>query len=187
MASPLHASAEDRASRQYFSSNKWGRVFDALALCVLAFAAWKIFFAPRALRVADAYPAPRIAYPTLAGGIFRISDNRGRVQFLDFYASWCDPCRLETPLVQRYAKAHPEIAVVPIDVGEPVPVAARYAKHFGLTGVVLDPTSASQGFFQIEGFPTIVVIDAQGRVRATWSGFNPAIGLAMAHAQSVLR
>jgi cytochrome c biogenesis protein CcmG, thiol:disulfide interchange protein DsbE len=178
---------EDKASRRFFWSNKWGRAFDVVSLCVLAFVAWKILFAPRALDVAHAYPAPRIAYPRLDGGTFHISDERGRVMFLDFYASWCEPCNLETPMIERYARANPQAAIVPIDVGEPAAVAAHYAKRFGLTGVVLDPSESSEGFFQIQGFPTIVVIDPQGRIRATWSGFNPAIELAMSNAAKTLR
>jgi len=157
-----------------------------LALCAVAFIGWKIFFAPRALSVASAYPAPRIAYPKLGGGTFHISDERGRVVFLDFYASWCEPCRLEAPLIEHYVRAHPGVALVPIDVGEPAAVAAHYARQMHLKNVVLDPTSSSQGFFQVQGFPTIVVIDPQGRIRATWSGFNPAIELAMSHAQKTL-
>jgi thiol-disulfide isomerase/thioredoxin len=156
-----------------------------LALCVVAFVAWKILLAPRALD-AKPYPAPRIAYPKLDGGTFRISDERGRVVFLDFYASWCEPCNLETPLIERYARTNPQSSVVPIDVGEPPSVAAHYAQRFKLKGVVLDPGSLSNGFFQIEGYPTIVVIDPQGRIRATWSGFNPAIELAMSNAQKRL-
>jgi thiol-disulfide isomerase/thioredoxin len=178
--------AEGKASQRFFWSNKWGRVLDVVALGVVLFVAWKILLAPRALDVRKAYPAPRIAYPKLDGGTFRISDNRGRVSFLDFYASWCEPCNLETPLIQRYVRANPDAAVVPIDVGEPAAVAAHYAQRFGLKGVVLDPKGSSQGFFQIEGFPTIVVIDPQGRIRATWSGFNPAIELAMTHAAKTL-
>lgn len=157
-----------------------------LALCIVAFVAWKILLAPRALD-SRPYPAPRIAYPKLDGGTFRISDVRGHVTFLDFYASWCEPCNLETPLIERYAHANPQVAVVPIDVGEPAIVAATFAKRFKLHGVVLDPSSSSQGFFQVSGFPTIVVIDPQGRIRATWSGFNPAIELAMSNAQKKLK
>jgi thiol-disulfide isomerase/thioredoxin len=177
---------EDKASRRFFWSNKWGRVIDVVALCVVAFVAWKILFAPRALDVGQAYPAPLIAYPKLDGGTFHISDDHGRVMFLDFYASWCEPCELETPMIERYARKNPQVAVVPIDVGEPAAVAANYAKRFGLEGVVLDPQSHSQGFFLINGFPTIVVIDPQGRIRATWAGFNPAIELAMSNAAKKL-
>jgi len=164
-----------------------GRFLDAIAIALIAFVAWKIFIAPRAFKGADAYPAPRIAYQKLDGGTFHVSDARGRVLFLDFFASWCEPCKLEMPLVQQYAKTHPNITVVPVDVGEPRIVAARFAKQFKLRDVVLDPTSSAQGFFQINGFPTIVVIDPQGRIRATWSGFNPAIGMAMSNAEKELQ
>lgn len=177
---------EGKASQRFFWSNRWGRVLDVVALCVVALVAWKIFLAPRALN-ATAYPAPRIAYPKLDGGTFRISDEHGRVTFLDFYASWCDPCKVETPLIEHYARRNPQVAVVPIDVGEPASVAAVFAKRYGLKGVVLDPKSYSQGFFLINGFPTIVVIDPQGRIRATWAGFNPAIELAMSNAQKKLQ
>ena len=151
----------------------------------MAFVAWKIFLAPRALDTRP-YPAPRIAYSKLDGGTFHISDVHGRVLFLDFYASWCEPCQLETPMIQRYARKNPQVAVVPIDVGEPAIVAADFAKRYKLKGVVLDPSSLSNGFFQIGGFPTVVVIDPQGRIRATWTGFNPAIELAMSNAQKKL-
>lgn len=164
-----------------------GRFLDLLAILVVAFVVWKIFIAPRALKGADAYPAPHVAYQKLEGGTFHISDARGRVLFLDFFASWCEPCKLEIPMVERYARTHPNVTVVPIDVGEPPVVAARFAKMYKLKNVALDPASNSQGFFQIQGFPTIVVIDPRGRIRATWSGFNPAVSMAMSNAEKELQ
>ncbi len=164
-----------------------GRFLDAIAILVIAFVAWKIFIAPRVLKDAGAYPAPRVAYQKLEGGTFHVSDARGRVLFLDFFASWCEPCKLEIPMVERYAKTHPNVSVVPIDVGEPRLVVERFAKQFKLRNVALDPAGSAQGFFQINGFPTIVVIDPQGRIRATWSGFNPAIGMAMSNAEKKLQ
>lgn len=165
----------------------FGRLLDVLAVLVIAFVVWKIFIAPRTLKGANAYPAPHVAYQRLRGGTFHVTDARGKVLFLDFFASWCEPCRLETPLVEQYARTHPNVLVVPVDVGEPRAVAAHYAQRFNLRHVVYDPQSISQGYFQIQGFPTIVVIDPQGKIRATWSGFNPAIALAMQHAQSNLQ
>ena len=164
-----------------------GRFLDAIAIALIAFVAWKIFIAPRAFKSAGAYPAPHVAYEKLDGGTFRVSDARGRVLFLDFFASWCEPCKLEMPMVEHYARSHRNVMVVAIDVGEPRVVAERFAKLYKLQNVALDPTSSAQGFFQIQGFPTIVVIDPQGRIRATWSGFNPAIGLAMANAEKELQ
>lgn len=147
---------------------------------------WKIFVAPRAFSAAGAHPAPHAVYDRLDGGTFRIADQHGHVVFLDFYASWCEPCKIELPLVQRWRTSHPDAVVVPIDVGETRSVAAEFAKRYALRDVALDPKISSRPLFGVEGFPTIVVIDARGDVRAKWEGLNPAIGLALSHAEATL-
>lgn len=158
------------------------RIWDALAIAVIAFVGWKWFVAPRMLDVATAFPAPHADYPLLDGGTFSVARSRGKVIFLDFWASWCEPCRLSLPLVEGYARTHPEVEVVAVDVGEPRPIVAAYARKAGLRRVALDPSKRSVAYFQIQGYPTMVAIDPEGRVRATWSGFDPAIGAAMDNA-----
>jgi thiol-disulfide isomerase/thioredoxin len=106
--------------------------------------------------------------------------------FLDFFATWCGPCRVELPLVEAWAKSHPEVAVVPVDVGEPRSVASSFARKNGLSNVVLDPGADARGIFAVQGFPTIVVVDPAGDIRASWEGLNPAIGLAMSNAVAQL-
>lgn len=173
------------AKRPIFTT---GRFFDALVVVALAFVAWKVFLAPRMLKVdAKAQPAPHVVYQRLDGSSFALASQQGHLVFLDFYASWCEPCRLEIPMVERYARAHPEIEVVPVDVGEPPAIAANYAQKLHLGNVALDPKSTAQGYFAIEGFPTVVVVDTQGKIRASWAGFNPAIELAMSNAEKRLR
>ncbi|MHB8139780.1 MAG: TlpA family protein disulfide reductase [Vulcanimicrobiaceae bacterium] len=161
----------------------WGRVLDALALVVLCFVAWKWFVAPRTLATKPVRPAPHVVYPLMRGGEFALAKARGHVVFLDFWASWCYPCKVELPLVEHFARNHPPgVSVVEVDVGEPASVAAAYASAHGLTHVAFDPATISQGYFQLSGFPTMVVIGPRGNIRATWRGLNPAIDLAMAHA-----
>ena len=175
----------ERAKRPIFTV---ARFFDVLAILAIAFVVWKIFLAPRMIKTdALAQPAPHVVFQRLDGSEFALASQRGHVVFLDFFASWCEPCRLESPMVQRYARAHPEIEVVPVDVGEPPAVAARYAQKMHLGNVALDPTSSAQGYFSVQGFPTIIVIDTQGKIRASWTGFNPAIELAMSNAEKHLR
>jgi thiol-disulfide isomerase/thioredoxin len=164
-----------------------GRLLDLLAVLAVLFVLYRIFVAPRFLSRANAYPAPHVTYTTLSGKPFVLTEHRGRVVFLDFWASWCEPCKVALPLVEKFARAHPEVDVVPVDVGEPRGVAEVFARTHHLQHVALDPKALSQGFFQIDGFPTMVVIDPQGRIRATWSGFNPAIQMNMAHAAQTLR
>lgn len=164
-----------------------GRLWDVLAVLVIAFVIWKIFIAPRSLKPANAYPAPHVSYQKLDGGMFHLTDARGKVLFLDFYASWCDPCKLEAPLIARYARKHPDVRVVSVDVGESRALAAGFAKRYNVKDVVLDPSALSSAYFQIQGFPTVVVVDPEGKIRATWSGFNPAIDMAMSNAADRLR
>ena len=168
---------------------KWlsaGRIWDILAIALVIVVAYKIAIAPRSLKTADAYPAPRVSYAQLDGRSFVLAHHRGRVVFLDFWASWCEPCKVQMPLVEAFARNHPGVDVVPVDVGEPAAVAAAYARGHDLRNVAVDPQALSSGFFALAGFPTMVVIDPQGRVRATWTGFNPAIELNMGHAERSL-
>ncbi len=161
-----------------------GRLWDLLAALVIGFAVWKIFIAPRSFEAAGTHPAPAAIYQRLHGEAFRVADGRGRVLFLDFYASWCEPCKLELPLVEAWSRAHPDAAVVPIDVGEGRSVAATFARRYKLQNVALDPNGSARPLFAVEGFPTIVVIDRNGFIRAKWEGLNPAIALAMDNALS---
>jgi cytochrome c biogenesis protein CcmG/thiol:disulfide interchange protein DsbE len=159
-------------------------LWDVLAALVIGFALWKIFVAPRSFEAAGTHPAPAAMYRRLDGDAFHIADERGRVLFLDFYASWCEPCKLELPLVEAWSRAHPEAAVVPVDVGEERSIAVAFARRYRLQNVALDPSDSARPLFAVAGLPTIVVIDRNGFIRAKWEGLNPAIALAMSNAVS---
>jgi len=137
--------------------------------------------------MAAARPAPRIVLATLDAKPFSLAAHHGRIVFLDFFASWCEPCRISLPLVEGFARAHPEADVVPVDVGEAPSAAARFSRELGLHRVALDRDKLAAAWFGVIGFPTMVVIDPRSRVRATWPGLNPAIALNMANAESQLR
>jgi thiol-disulfide isomerase/thioredoxin len=162
------------------------RIWDAIAAIAIAFALWKIFLAPRAFDAPRAHPAPHAVYPRLQGGTFKVADQRGHVVFLDFYASWCGPCKVELPLVESWSRKHRDAIVVPVDVGEPRTVAAAFARRYSLDNVALDPHSGAPALFGVQGFPTVVVIDSNGYVRAKWEGLNPAIALALSNAANHL-
>ncbi|MFZ0032768.1 MAG: TlpA disulfide reductase family protein [Candidatus Cybelea sp.] len=164
----------------------WNKVWDALAALVIAFAIWKILVAPRLLSAPGIHPAPHAVYARLDGAPFKVADERGHTVFLEFYASWCEPCRIELPLVEAWKRKHPEATIVPIDVGEGRSVAAEFARRHSLGDVALDPQNSAPALFGVQGFPTMVVIDAKGDIRAKWEGLNPAIALALSNAQNHL-
>jgi thiol-disulfide isomerase/thioredoxin len=173
------ASEEDKASQR---SSAWNRVWDAIAILAIVFVVWKVFVAPRGFNAPGTHPAPHAVYPLINGGTFRIADERGRVVFLDFFATWCEPCKVELPLVERWRHSHPGAVVLFVDVGESRAAAAAFARRYSLGDVALDEPVGAPALFGVHGFPTIVVIDPSGHIRAKWEGLNPAIGLAMTHA-----
>jgi thiol-disulfide isomerase/thioredoxin len=156
-------------------------LFDVLAGAFVAFAIWKMVVAPNLLHP-PLGPSPTLRLPLLNGGT-AVVPAPGRVLFLDFWATWCFPCRVSLPLVEAYARAHPEVDVIPVNVGESTSAVAAYAREHGLRDVALDRDEGAAGAFGVAGFPTMVVIDAAGRIRAKWEGVNPAVGIAMDRAR----
>ncbi len=154
---------------------RWAaRGLDLLAVLVVLAALARFVVLP-ALRHRTLVQAPAVRLATLDGRPFDLADRRGRVVFLDFWASWCDPCRASIPLVQHFARTHPGVVVESIDVGEDLRTVRPFAERFAMRDVALDPTQATAHAFAVDGFPTVVAIDPAGRVRARWIGFDPGI------------
>jgi len=167
-------------------ARKWlVRALDFLAVFAIALVLFRFFVAPRFFTPVGARALP-IVLPMVGGGIFRLEDHRGRLVFLEFSASWCQACKAELPLVERYARAHPDVDVIVVDSGDPAPVAARFAREESLSAVAVDTDQRVQGAFDVFGFPTIVVIDPRGYIRSRWYGYNPAVESAMEHARTSL-
>jgi cytochrome c biogenesis protein CcmG, thiol:disulfide interchange protein DsbE len=157
---------------------RWGaRALDAVAILVVVAALVRFVVVPR-LHTGPV-PAPPVRLATLDGGRFDLAQRRGRLVFLDFYATWCAPCRDAIPLVQRFKRTHPGVDVVSVDVGEPAALARPFARSFNMMGVALDPDETVAHAFGVDGFPTVVAVDPHGMVTARWIGFNPDIERAM--------
>jgi len=157
-------------------------------VAVIVFFAYRLFIAPRSLRQSDAVPAPNISLPTLNRGLqFNLRQHRGKVVFLEFWASWCAPCKASLPMVERFARTHRGVYVEAVDVGESRAVAAEFARTHGMENVALDNNHLAANWFDVAGFPTMIVVDSRGMIRAKWAGFNPALTFNMAHAEAELR
>ncbi len=114
--------------------------------------------------------APAFSLPIIAGGEpgsrIRLEDLRGKVVVLDFWASWCAPCRQQAKVLRRFAAANPDVVVLGIATGEPKSQAVRYAKKHdhGYMSAYDDANIAA--VYGARSLPTIVVIGPDGRVRA---------------------
>jgi cytochrome c biogenesis protein CcmG/thiol:disulfide interchange protein DsbE len=102
---------------------------------------------------------------------------RGRVVYLDFWASWCVPCRQSFPWMQSIVTNYEKrgLTVVAINLDQNRQDAERFLTRFHPTfDVRFDPQGESAERFKVQGMPTSVVIDRHGTVRFMHIGFRPA-------------
>jgi thiol-disulfide isomerase/thioredoxin len=112
----------------------------------------------------------------LAGFDGRLDAYRGRVVYLDFWASWCTPCRQSFPWMQAmqdaYAPQGLTIIAVNLDVNRAD--AERFLRQFDPQFTVsYDARGEVAGRYRIAGMPTSVIIDRHGVTRFTHVGFRP--------------
>ncbi|HTQ06534.1 MAG TPA: TlpA family protein disulfide reductase [Polyangiaceae bacterium] len=119
----------------------------------------------------------------------RLSDLEGKAVILDFWASWCMPCRAEMPVIDRVAKAQRARGLVALGVlsGDlPEDAAEFLAEHPVSYGSVIDDQSVAGHAFGVQGLPTLVVLDKKGKVVAMRTGTVPENELS-ALAEAALR
>lgn len=118
------------------------------------------------------YRAPDFALPDLNGNLVRLSDFRGKPVLLNFWATWCPPCRKEIPDLQRFHEQYGDkIVLLGIDWGEDVEEVKRFLERYRATyPQLMDKDGRFFVLYQLTGLPTSYWIDEQGIVRGIWLG-----------------
>ena len=109
----------------------------------------------------------------LAGSQWQLSDRRGKVVLVNFWATWCPPCREETPgLVRLYRDYRPRgVVMVGISMDDdPRQAVPPFLRQYGVPYTVLVPDSGFQLANDIDSLPTTLLIDRQGRVARVYVG-----------------
>ncbi len=116
--------------------------------------------------------APDFSLQTPDGETYRLSDLRGRAVLINFWATWCGPCRVEMPLLQeRYTRYSPNLIVLGVDNNEPAEMVADFQIELGLTfPLLVDPGAEVNQLYRVRGYPSSYFIDAQGVVRVVHIG-----------------
>jgi cytochrome c biogenesis protein CcmG/thiol:disulfide interchange protein DsbE len=168
------------------ASAKWKRslffwVLVVLSLATIAFGLW-LWQSDRSKVASDSKPAaatirpaPDFALKTLDGSQIRLSELRGKTVLLNFWATWCPPCKAEMPdlnaLHREYGEAH-NFTVLGIDDEEGQTDVAAFVKQNAIAfPLALDSDGAvTSDRYNIRGLPTSLIIDRDGNIRDMWTG-----------------
>lgn len=127
-----------------------------------------------ALRSGD--PAPDFTAASLGDGApVSLSDYRGHALLVNLWATWCHPCREETPYLQavyeRYRDEGLRVLGVSVDRSADRDLVNEFVEEFGVEyDVALDPEAVSRELFHVRGLPTSVVFNRDGTVAFSWVG-----------------
>jgi thiol-disulfide isomerase/thioredoxin len=122
-------------------------------------------------------PLPAVAIELLDGETISLAETRGKVVILDFWASWCQPCREELPHLEALYRAERDRGLVALAVNqrEPQSVAAAFADSLGLTLPIGRYDAAIDGAFRVFALPTVIVADRKGWIRGRWDGYKSGV------------
>jgi cytochrome c biogenesis protein CcmG, thiol:disulfide interchange protein DsbE len=122
---------------------------------------------------AHRHAMPDIKLNDLNGRTWRLQDHGGQVILVNFWASWCPPCREETPGLVHLAQSYRDkgVAVVGISMDEGGPAAVgKFVRDFHVTYPILMPSQRFPFANEVDSLPTSVLIDQQGKVAKTYIG-----------------
>lgn len=120
-------------------------------------------------------PAPDFTLKSATGDNIRLSEQRGKVVMLNFWASWCGPCRQEMPLLDGIYKKHAKMGFVllGINVEEDNTDAKKMLQNLGVTFPILfDTGNKLSVLYNLEAMPTSIMIDKKGKIRYVDRGYN---------------
>ena len=112
-------------------------------------------------------PAPPLSATLLDGRSFTLQQSAGQVLIVNFWATWCAPCREELPALEAFRQRHPEVRVLAISLDEArqLPAVRRALQGFGFDAALAAEASYA-GYGRIWRLPTTFVIDRDGRLRS---------------------
>lgn len=116
--------------------------------------------------------APDFALTTLDGQSIQLSQLRGQTVILNFWATWCPPCRAEMPEFQTvYSNQSDEFVIVAVNLMEDTDLVQDFVTEFGLSFPIgLDPDGTVNSLYAITGYPSSYVVDSDGIIRVVHVG-----------------
>ena len=129
---------------------------------------------PAALPPLENRPAPQFQGRALDGELVSLVGLHGKVVLLNFWGTWCPPCREEIPeLTRLHHELHGKgLEIISVNVGEPKSRLTKYAAEQKIPYRILVQDSLPHRY-RVTSFPTSVIIDQQGQIRYVAEGYSP--------------
>jgi cytochrome c biogenesis protein CcmG/thiol:disulfide interchange protein DsbE len=118
------------------------------------------------------HPAPNVNLPSLNGQIVSLEELRGKPILINFWATWCAPCKEEMPLLESISKEYgSNLRVIVINEGDSLSEVREFIEKEKLNlQVLLDKDKQVGDLYKVGGYPTSVFIDKDGVIQAIFLG-----------------
>ena len=121
-------------------------------------------------------PAPEFALPARSGATVSLRALRGQVVLINFWATWCGPCRKEMPLLEQIQRKYAPLGftMLGVNVEEDTRLMDTFLKDVPVTfPILLDPANGVSKLYNVSAMPSTVIVDRKGNVRFIHQGYKP--------------
>jgi peroxiredoxin len=140
----------------------------------------------------EGFSAPDFTLDTLEGGQVTLSELRGKVVMVNFWATWCPPCRAEMPAIEKVYRAYRDLGLEVLAVNttnqDSEAEAAAFVRELGLTfPIPLDLTGAVSAAYNLRGLPSTYFIGADGVIESVVVGGPMSEALVQSKVEDLLK
>jgi thiol-disulfide isomerase/thioredoxin len=158
------------------SKEKVMRIPHRFAIGAILLLAAGLGFGAGCAKKSDRQAAPDFTLKDIEGNDVSLSQFRGKVVILDFWATWCPPCKMEIPhfidLQRQYGSKGLQVVGVSLDQNAPA-VVPPFVQQSGINYTMLiGDVNVAEQFGATQGIPTTLVLDKHGRIAGSFLGYN---------------
>ncbi|MDP2324650.1 MAG: TlpA disulfide reductase family protein [Gammaproteobacteria bacterium] len=121
-------------------------------------------------------PAAEFTLPSRTGELVSLSGLRGQVVLINFWATWCGPCRREMPLLEQIQKKYTPLGftMLGVNVEEDTTMMSAFLKDVPVSfPILLDPANGVSKLYNVSAMPSTVIVDRKGNIRYIHQGYQP--------------
>ncbi len=130
-----------------------------------------------AQNTAKAFPIERVVFTGINDSLYKLTDLKGHVVILDFWASWCGPCKRSIPFYNKMYKKYKDqgLMIFGLDVNEPKATILQAKEQLNISYNLGISNNDLNRLFQIQGIPAMFIFDKEGKLVEHFVGYAPEL------------